>query len=80
MPLSRIYGGNHFDFSNTDGLALGTQIGDWILEVLNIDRIKGLLDIRKTRGSGPPAKLWREAVEIQGYASRRQRRERAVRV
>ena len=36
MPLSRIYGGIHFDFSNTDGLALGTQVGDWILKVFNL--------------------------------------------
>jgi hypothetical protein len=29
--MSRIYGGIHFSFSNTDGLATGTQVGDWTL-------------------------------------------------
>lgn len=29
--MSRIYGGIHFNFDNTDGLALGTAIGDGVL-------------------------------------------------
>jgi hypothetical protein len=28
---SRIYGGIHFEFSNQDGLALGRDVGDWVL-------------------------------------------------
>ena len=30
--MSRIYGGIHFSFSNEDGLALGEDVADWVLE------------------------------------------------
>jgi hypothetical protein len=30
--MSRIYGGIHFSFSNKDGLALGEDVADWVLE------------------------------------------------
>ena len=33
--MSRIYGGIHFSFSNTDGLALGTEVGDYVLKVFS---------------------------------------------
>ena len=33
--ISRIYGGIHYSFDNTAGLALGQQIGDWTLKVFN---------------------------------------------
>jgi hypothetical protein len=33
--MSRIYGGIHFTFSNTDGLNLGKQVGDWTLQAFN---------------------------------------------
>jgi hypothetical protein len=32
---SRIYGGIRFTFSNTDGLNLGKQVGDWTLQAFN---------------------------------------------
>jgi hypothetical protein len=32
---SRIFGGIHFEFSNQDGLALGHDVGDWVLTVFH---------------------------------------------
>ena len=32
---SRIYGGIHFEFSNQDGLALGRDVGDGVLDVFH---------------------------------------------
>ncbi len=36
--ISRIYGGIHFMFSNTDGLAVGQQVGDWTLRAFDISQ------------------------------------------
>ncbi|MGR9145674.1 Ig-like domain-containing protein (plasmid) [Rhizobium leguminosarum] len=33
---SRIYGGIHFEFSNQDGLATGSQIGSWVLKAFDL--------------------------------------------
>ncbi|TAY63473.1 Ig-like domain-containing protein, partial [Rhizobium ruizarguesonis] len=33
---SRIYGGIHFEFSNQDGLATGSQIGSWVLNAFDL--------------------------------------------
>ena len=33
--MSRIYGGIHFSFSNTDGLTLGTEVGEYVLKVFS---------------------------------------------
>jgi len=30
--MSRIYGGIHFSFSNKDGLELGEDVADWVLD------------------------------------------------
>ena len=30
--ISRIYGGIHFSFANKDGLALGEDVAEWVLE------------------------------------------------
>jgi hypothetical protein len=30
--MSRIYGGIHFSFANKDGLELGEDVGEWVLE------------------------------------------------
>ncbi|MEB3167619.1 MAG: hypothetical protein VKK97_02700, partial [Synechococcaceae cyanobacterium] len=34
---SRIYGGIHFEFSNQAGQALGTRVGDWVLDAFRTD-------------------------------------------
>jgi PAP2 superfamily len=33
--MSRIYGGIHFDFGNEDGLELGEEIADWVLNTFD---------------------------------------------
>ena len=30
--MSRIYGGIHFSFANKDGLELGEDVAEWVLE------------------------------------------------
>ncbi|MFZ4409274.1 MAG: VCBS domain-containing protein, partial [Paracraurococcus sp.] len=35
--VSRIYGGIHFSFSNTDGQALGQDVADWVLDAFRTD-------------------------------------------
>jgi hypothetical protein len=50
--MSRIYGGIHFSFSNTDGLALGTQVGDWTLQAFNqsTDTVPPKIVLNQTSG------------------------------
>ena len=36
--MSRIYGGIHFTFSNTDGQAVGQQVGDWTLNAFDLSQ------------------------------------------
>jgi Leucine-rich repeat (LRR) protein/membrane-associated phospholipid phosphatase len=57
---SRVYGGIHFPFDNTDGLATGRKVGRWVLEMLRrppADRGPFLMVDRGMEPLGPDGRL-----------------------
>jgi hypothetical protein len=46
---SRVYGGIHFQFSNQDGLALGTKIGNYVAKNLLVDNSLNSIQVSLTK-------------------------------